>query len=140
MTRGELQVFFDRRIEAWRRLDVETLVQAHAEDGVLESPIAGRVVGHSAIENVYRGFMSAFPDMNVESPELVIEGDRVVQVVTFSGTNSHGFMGVPPTGKKFMFPAALICTMRADRIVHERRIYDFAGFLMEIGVIKVKLA
>ena len=78
MTHDELQVFFNRRIEAWRRRDVETLVLAHAEDGVLESPIAGKVAGHSAIETVYRGFMSAFPDMNVESPELIIEGDRVV--------------------------------------------------------------
>jgi len=140
MTRSEAQVFFDRRIEAWRRRDVEALVLAHAEDGVLESPIAGKVAGHSAIENVYRGFMSSFPDMNVDSHELIIEGDRVVQVVTFSGTNTHGFMGVPPTGKKFTLPAALICTMRAGRIAYERRIYDFAGFLMEIGVIKVKLA
>jgi predicted ester cyclase len=69
-----------------------------------------------------------------------MEGDRVVQLVTFSGTNTHGFMGVPPTGKKFTFAAALICTMRDGRIAYEQRIYDFAGFLMEIGVIKVKLA
>jgi steroid delta-isomerase-like uncharacterized protein len=140
MTRAEAQVFFDRRVEAWRRKDVETLVLAHTEDGVLESPLAGRVVGHSAIENVYRGFMTSFPDMVVESPDLIMEGDRVVQLLTFSGTNTQGFMGVPPTGKKFTFPAALICTLRDGRVAHERRVYDFAGFLLEIGVIKVKLA
>ncbi len=63
---------------------------------------------------------------------------RVVQMVTMSGTNTGGFMGLPPTGKHFSFPAVLIFTLRDGRIVRERRIYDFTGFLMEIGVLKAK--
>ena len=140
MTRAETQQFFDRRLDAWRRHDVDTLVLAHAEDGVLESPLAGKVTGHVAIENVYRGFLTSFPDMSVDLPELIIEDGHVVQVVTFSGTNTVGFMGAAPTGKKFTFSAALICTMRDGRIAHEKRIYDFTGFLLEIGVLKAKPA
>ena len=47
-------------------------------------------------------------------------------------------MGMAPTGKHFSFAAVLICTMRGGQIAHEKRIYDFTGFLLEIGVLKAK--
>ena len=42
MTRDETQQFFDRRVDAWRRRDVDALMRAHTEDCVLESPLAGK--------------------------------------------------------------------------------------------------
>ena len=138
MTRDETQRFFDRRVDAWRRRDVEALMRAHTGDCVLESPLAGKVTGRAAIENVYRAFVTSFPDVTIDTPELFIDGDHAVQTVTFSGTNTGGFMGMAPTGKRFSFFAVLICTMRDGLIAHERRIYDFTGFLLEIGVLKAK--
>jgi len=140
MTRAEAQQFFDRRMDAWRRRDVEALVRAHTEDCVLESPLAGEVTGRAPVEKVYRAFITSFPDLTIDNPELLIDGDRVVQTVTFSGTNSGGFMGMAPTGRRFSFAAVLICTMREGQIAHERRIYDFTGFLLEIGALKAKPA
>jgi steroid delta-isomerase-like uncharacterized protein len=140
MTRHETEEFFSRRVDAWRNHDFEALTLAHTDDCVLESPLAGTVTGRAAIENVYRAFLTSFPDLAVDNPELIVEDGRAVQTVTFSGTNKGGFMGMPPTGKHFSFPAALICTMRDGHIAHERRIYDFTRFLMEIGVLKAKPA
>lgn len=138
MTRDEAQQFFDRRSDAWRRRDIDALTSAHTEDCVLESPLAGTVTGRAAIESVYRAFITSFPDVTIDDPEIYFDGDRIVQTVTFAGTNSGGFMGMPPTGKRFSFAAVLICTMRNGLIAHERRIYDFTGFLLEIGVLKAK--
>ena len=47
MTRTETQELFDRRVDAWRRHDVDALLLAHTQDCVLESPIAGKVTGRS---------------------------------------------------------------------------------------------
>ncbi len=140
MTRDDARQFFDRRVEAWSRHDIDALVLAHTADCVLESPLAGKVTGRDAIERVYRAFMTSFPDMSIHDPGLIVGDPQVVQLVTFSGTNTGGFMGMAPTGKKFTFAAVLICTMRDGQIAHERRIYDFTGFLMEIGVLKAKPA
>ena len=138
MTRTEAEHFFNRRIDAWRQRDLDALGQFHTDDSVLESPIAGTVTGRAAIENVYRAFATSFPDFAIGNPALIVDGDRIVQTVTFSGTNTGGFMGMAPTGKRFAFDAVLICTMRDGRIAHEKRIYDFTGFLLEIGVLKAK--
>lgn len=140
MTRTEAEQFFDRRTDAWRRRDVDALGELHTHDCVLESPIAGTVTGRAAVENVYRAFFTGFPDVTLDRPGLIVDGDRAVQTVTFSGTNTGGFMGMAPTGKRFSFDAVLICTLRDGRIAHERRIYDFTGFLLEIGVLKAKPA
>ena len=140
MTRAEAQQFFDRRIDAWRRRDIDALTLAHTDDCVLESPLAGKVIGRAAIESLNLGFLTSFPDLAIENLDLIIEGERAVQMVTFAGTNTGGFMGLAPTGKRFSLSAVLICTMRDGLIAHERRIYDFTGFLMEIGVLKAKPA
>jgi steroid delta-isomerase-like uncharacterized protein len=138
MTRDEAQQFFDRRADAWRRRDVEALTSDHADICVLESPVAGEVRGRPAIENVYRGFLESFPDFAVDDVELVVEGDRVVQIARMSGTNTGGFMGLPPTGRHFKFPVVALFTFENGLIVHERLIYDFTGFLLEIGILKAK--
>lgn len=138
MTRDEMRQFFDNRTDAWRRLDIAALILMHTDDCVLESPLAGKVTGRAAIENVHRSFVTSFPDLTIDSPEVIVDGDRAVQTMTFSGTNTGGFMGMAPTGKHFTFTAVLICTMRDGLIAHERRIYDFTGFLLEIGVLKAK--
>src|SRR5687767_3278693 len=105
MTRDEAERFFDRRIDAWRRRDLDALTSTHTEDCVLESPLAGKVIGRRAIENVYRSFFTSFPDVALGDAELIVDDDRVVQTVTFSGTNTGGFMGMAPTGKRFSFQA-----------------------------------
>jgi len=125
MTRDETRQLFDSRVDAWRRRDVDALVHAHTGDGMLESPLAGKVAGRAAIENVYRAFITSFPDLTVENPELVVDGDRVVQMLTFSGTNTGGFMGMSPTGKRFSFarnimsPWVPIRRFRINQILEE---------------------
>jgi steroid delta-isomerase-like uncharacterized protein len=138
MTRDEAQRFFDRRVGAWRRRDVEALTSDHAEHCMLESPLAGEVRGRVAIESVYRGFLASFPDFAMDDVELVVDGDRVVQIATMSGTNTGGFMGLQPTGKRFKFPVVAVFTFENGLIAHERRIYDFTGMLTQIGILKAK--
>jgi predicted ester cyclase len=68
----------------------------------------------------------------------VIDGNRVAQVVSLEGTDIGGFMGLPPTGKGFRAPAVFLFELKDHLIVRERRIYDFTGLLLQIGVLKAK--
>lgn len=139
MTREAIVQLFNRRREAYARLDAEALAADHAEDGVLESPVAGGTVsGRDVIAKIYHGWFVGFPDVSVDWSDLVIDGDRVVQIGMMSGTDTGGFMGLAPTGKGFNFPIALIFTLKDGHIAHERRVYDFTGMLVQIGVLKTK--
>ena len=140
MTREEITAMFDRRREAIDRHDSRALALDHSDDSVLESPMAGTVRGRGAVEQVSRAFFEAFPDVVSRRERLVIDGDTVVELETMSGTDTGGFMGMPPTGRAFTFPIVRVYALRAGRIAHERRIYDFTGLLVQIGVLKAKPA
>jgi predicted ester cyclase len=113
----------------------------HAPMGVLESPSAGgSVTGRAAIERVYQAWFTAFPDFDFTSDELLVDGDRVVEVGTISGTATGGFMGLPATDKPFHLPMIILFTVKDGHFLHERRVYDFTGLLVQIGVLKAKPA
>lgn len=139
MTRDEIVVLFDRRLEAWARRDAAALARDHAEDGAVESPIAGGVTtGRAAIQATYDGYFRAFPDFRFEQEDLLVEGDRASIVATVSGTDRGGFMGLPPSGRAMRARAALWYTLREGLIVRELRIYDFTGVLVQVGAIRAR--
>lgn len=141
MTREGIQALFDRRRDAINLHDSATLAMMHDPAGEVESPTAGGTVsGRAAIEHVYRAWFTAFPDLVYSPDELLIDVDRVAEVATFSGTDTGGFMGLPATGKPFRVPIFSLSTVKDGLIVHERRIYDFTGLLVQIGGLKAKPA
>lgn len=140
MTRAEITALVGRRDTAFNRRDVSTLTALHADDGIVESVMAGTVEGRGAIGDIYRTWFTAFPDAAVQPGELVIDGDRAVQFGTITGTDLGGFMGVPATRKSFKMPVVLFFTFHNGEIAYERRLYDFTGLLVQIGVLKAKPA
>ena len=81
---------------------------------------------------------NAFLDMTLTTDELMIDGDRVGQLLSIRATHVGEFLGLPPTGKPFHLNAVFLYALKDGKIVRERRIYDFTGMLVRIGVLKVK--
>lgn len=48
------------------------------------------------------------------------------------------FMGMPATNKAFRLPVVFLYELNDRKIAHERRIYDFTGLLVQIGLLKAK--
>ena len=140
MTREEIEALFRRRIAAYNRRDAEALAADHLDDCVLESPTAGHVSGRTLITEVYRTWFAAFPDLSFTLDELLVDGDRASMFASVHGTHVGGFMGLPPSGKRFKFSVAIICHLKDGKIAHERRIFDFTGMLVQIGMLKAKPA
>ena len=141
MTHQEIIALFDRRADAFARRDVRALAGMYAATGVVESPMAGgSVAGPAAIAQLYEALFKTFPDATLTTEELVIDGDRVAQVATLAGTDAGGFLGLPASGKPFRVPVLILITVTDRQIVSERRIYDFTGLLIQIGVLKAQPA
>jgi steroid delta-isomerase-like uncharacterized protein len=139
MNKQDVVALFERRQQTWDRHDAAALAADHTEDGVVESPLAGGMArGREAIEKLYHTYMSAFGDMKLEQEELLIDGDRVALLARVSGTDTGGFMGMPPTGRQVRFPTVFFFELRDGRIARERRIYDFTGVLVQVGLLKAK--
>ena len=136
--REHMTELFRERLKALARHDAIAAANAHAEDGVYQSPMAGTVIGRGAIAKMYEAWFKGFPDFALAAEELVVEGDRVIEIGTFSGTDTGGFMGLPATGKQFRLPVVSICTVQDGSIAKVRTIYDFTGLLLQVGILKAK--
>jgi steroid delta-isomerase-like uncharacterized protein len=140
MTRDEIVAFFARRQRCVDQRDATALAALHAEDSIVESLMAGTVSGRDAIANVYQAWFKAFPDVIMTMDDLIVDGNRAVVVNSVIGTDTGGFMGLPPTGRPFRLTIIHLYVMNDDAIQHERRIYDFTGLLVQIGVLKARPA
>ena len=138
MTRDEIVAFFERRQELFDDFDAAGLAADYADDVVIESPMAGVHTGRAAAEKALRATFSAFLDLKMKTDALLIDGDRVAHFVTTEGTHISDFMGVPATNKAFRLPVAFLYELKDRQIVRERRIYDFTGLLVQIGLLKAK--
>ena len=47
-------------------------------------------------------------------------------------------MGMAPTRRKITFRCGLFHTVRDGAISRERRVYDFTGLLIQVGLLKAK--
>jgi len=141
MTREEIVALFTRRQQAMADHDVDALAAQYAKDCVVESPMAaGTVQGREAHAQIQRAFFDAFPDITFNLEELLIDGDRVVQIGTLTGTDTGGLMGMVPSGKPVVIPIVYFSKIANGEIVYERRVYDFTGMLVQVGVLKARPA
>jgi predicted ester cyclase len=140
MTREELTTFAARRHEAWNRRDAGALAAGHGAESTVTSPIFGTVHGRAAIETSYRNLFAIFGDWDYIADDLIIDGDKVVELFTARATHNQEFLGIAGTGRRFQIRGALLFRFAGGLIAHEERIYDFSGMLIQIGVLKAKPA
>ena len=138
MTGDEIHVFVRQHVERFGRHDAAALAADHAPDGVIESPRAGVHKGRPAIEAVYRSWFTAFPDLAMTLEDLLVEDDRAAVFCRVAATHRGEFLGVSGSGKQVEFPLVYLHTLGEHQITHERRLYDFSGVLIRLGVLKVK--
>lgn len=140
MTRDEIIAFFERRRAAYDNLDAAALASDYAPDCIVDSPTGGTHQGPAAVQKVLQAVLSAFLDLKIRVDSQVIEGSQVAQILNIEGTHIGEFLGLPPTGKPFRITGVFVYELRDRQIVRERRIYDFTGLLVQIGVLKAKPA
>jgi predicted ester cyclase len=139
MTREQMTAFFARRLEAMNRHDVKELTRHHTEGGIVDSPLSGGISqGLEEIEKSYTSIIRVFPDVKLTQEWLLIDGNRAVFLLNMSGSGHVGLMGLPPATRAFSVPIVFLDEFENGLIARERRIYDFTGLLLQIGVLKAK--
>jgi len=140
MTREDVLAVLAKRQAALSRRDPDAMGALYAPDAKLESPLAGAGTGREAVVRASEAFWSAFPDATITEEPPILDGDRATIVADVTGRHIGTFLGLPASGRAFRFTLVVVMVLRDGQIVHERRIYDFTGLLVQIGVLKAKPA
>jgi len=140
MTREDITGLLAERQRSYDRRDAKGLAASHAADGTVHSPLFPTVVGREAIETSYASLFKIFPDWQLFLEDPIIDGNRAVQAFSARATHQGEFMGLKGSGRRFEIGGALFYLIEDDLIQQERRIYDFTGLLIQIGVLRGKPA
>jgi predicted ester cyclase len=74
----------------------------------------------------------------VASAQTEVDVFAVAPELSVEGTDLGRFFGMEATGKSFRLTATFFFEFKGRLIVRERRIYDFTGMLIQIGVLKAR--
>ena len=136
----DIQALISRHSDAWSRRDAAALAADYTEDAVVSSPMFPRAEGRTAIELSYTSLFRVFPDFDLCGEQPCIDGDRAMQACRVRATHQGDFMGIPGNGKRVEFDCVLIFAVEDGLIKRERRVYDFTGMLIQLGVLRGKPA
>jgi steroid delta-isomerase-like uncharacterized protein len=117
--------------EGWNqgRLEVVDELVAHDAMPAHQSPSPGRQSWKDAIV-MYR---SAFPDLNYRIDDLFGAEDKVVLRWTATATDTVGFMGRPPTGRRASATGINIYRIADGMLVEHWDEWDLAGLLQQLS-------
>ncbi len=111
----------------------------------LDQVVDANIISHSGIPGLPPGleggkmvhniFLSAFPDSQVTTEDLIAEGDKVVERFSFHGTNKGSFMGAPPTGKQVTSTGMSVFRIANGKIVEHWGENDALGVMQQLGMI-----
>ena len=86
-------------------------------------------------KQMVQAFYAGFPDLRPSIEEQLAEGDRVATRVTWQGTHTGSFQGIPPTGRAVTMPALRIDRLEGGRIAESWAQFDALGVMQQLGVL-----
>jgi predicted ester cyclase len=109
--------------------------EVFADDYVDHTASTEQGPGPAGARQIYDVFRTAFPDMRVETHDLVAEGDLVTYRSTLTGTSQGPLMGAEPTGKPVQIASMVFLRVCDGRFVERWEQMDLLGLMLQLGIV-----
>ncbi|MDH5689938.1 MAG: ester cyclase [Candidatus Bathyarchaeota archaeon] len=93
-------------------------------------------VGPEGLKQLMNMAFKAFPDFHETIEDIIAEGEKVWVRITFTGTHTGEWMGIPPTGKKVTTEMVDIFRIIDGKLVEYRDVNNNLDFLKKLGIIE----
>jgi len=117
-SRGDLSVADEIVAPAYERHDPGDPFPAH---------------GPEDVKRIVTMLRTMLPDFRIEVEAVLADGDFVVSRYTSTATDTVGFMGMPPTGRRIRAAAIQIFRFADGKIVESWAARDDLGVLKQLG-------
>ena len=123
-------VFEKRNVDAIDDLLTEDVIEhEQPPPGVDMKP------GREGVKQLCAAYLDGFNPLTVEVHEQYQDGDTVISRLTFHGTHSGTFAGMPATGKTISPDAIDIIRFEGDRMAEHWGQFDAVAMLTQLGAI-----
>lgn len=115
--------------------DLNNFVEKYVTpDFVLHLPGGMEIKGTTGLREYYANSMSAFQEGNHTIDEIIEEENKVAFRATASAVHKGVFMGIPPTGQKFIISFAGFWKVKDKKIVKWWSEYDALSMMQQLGM------
>ena len=141
MNHGDLERITERFFTAMNRHDPRSLAALYAPTCHVESPLFSSLHGRAAVEASFKQWFTIFPDIEFKPESIVIDPPTAAVTSLNMATHAGELFGLAPSHKRIEFRVVRLVTIGEEGLIaSERRIYDFTGLLVQLGVLRAKPA
>jgi steroid delta-isomerase-like uncharacterized protein len=132
----EIAQLINELVAGWNAHDLDKVTALYADD-YEEEDVANKEIqrGKAAVRRTLSFYLRAFPDLQIEADEIVIQRDCVALSWIITGTHRGTMMNIPPTGRTVRIRGVSLLTVANGRLQRARRIWDLAGLLRSFGLL-----
>ena len=125
----------EEHLEAEAKRELDRLLETLAEDSVYEESLLEKPVqGKAEIAEYYQALWRGFPDFTYVVTNRVADEACVIYEMTFRGTHTGTFRGIPPTGRTGEIKGVIVFPMMDGKALGERIYLDSLSLLTQLGV------
>ena len=117
----------------WRTGSFDALEAVITSDFVHHGP--GLPPDLAGLKQMLPLFRAAIPDLEITVEDIIAEGDKVFDRVSWRGTHQGELMGIPPTGKQVTVTEMHICRIVGGKVAERWSQWDALGMLQQLGAI-----
>lgn len=126
-----IEAFHRAMEDFWRTGDDEPL--AAMFDPACAISVPGMPDTLDGLRQTLPAFRQAFSDIAIRMGETVSQGDMIGYRMSFTGTHTGDFMGIPPTGKQITMSETHLERIRDGKIVLHSGNIDMLGLMQQLG-------
>jgi predicted ester cyclase len=93
-----------------------------------------RIEGVQETIDIDTMYLNAFPDMRMETKNIVSSGDVVVTEFLVHGTQRGRYMDIEPTNRMVSFLLCNVLEVRDNKVFSVREYFDSAILMRQLGV------
>lgn len=135
MSTKQNKAILQRIFSELNRGNFNILDEIFAEDFADRYPAPGEIPTREGFKQVLAGTHKTFPDWHFTIEDIIAEEDRVAYRFSMRGTDTGGFMGMPPTGKQVGYVAIGILRFANGKVVERWAVYDSLTLFNQLGLV-----
>lgn len=142
MSTKDSQSQTNERVQAANRRDLEAFAAFYAKDATVYDPMYPEPLkGRAATRKDFEEFLTAVPDLKLTLGAVAHSGDTVAFELIARGRHEGPLAGpagaIPATKRRIDMPMAAFSRMDDEGLIaEERRYYDLAGLMQQLGLMQ----
>ena len=131
----------EQAIAAFNAHDLNRYLQLLDDSYVGETETApGPIRGLQESRQFLDRLFTAFPDLRLETEQILASGDQVISLFRATATHKGNFMGIAPTNKSVSWRGCSVVEIRNGKATRGRVYADHVSLLQQLGVLSLPKA